>query len=445
MSKPKISVIGLGKLGAPMVAAYASKGYEVIGVDINPGPVGLINQGKPPVFEPRLAELLRENKERISATQSYEEAVLNSEITFIIVPTPSDENGGFSNKYVVEAGKEIGKALKKKPDFHLVNLVSTVIPGSTEGELKPILEEYSGKVCGKDFGLSYNPEFIALGKVIHDLLNPDLVMIGEFNKRSGDILEGLYKNICGLSIPIRRMNIVNAEIAKISLNVYITNKISYANMLAELCERFSGGDIDAITDAIGCDSRVGHKYLKGALGYGGPCFPRDTRAFLYTARKIGLDFPLPKAVEGINKRQSKRIVEKILSVLPKDGKVGILGLSYKPDTNVIEESQAVEIARSLAEKGISVSAYDPAAMENAKKILGDRIAFASSLKECLQNSNVAVIATPWQEFRNINPAWLEGKTEKPVLVDCWRILDQRSFGGKIKYIAIGINSDGIQR
>ena len=194
MDKPVLSVIGLGKLGSPMVAAYASKGYKVIGVDINPQFVKLINEGKPPVFEPKLAEFLQTSKERVSATQDYEKAILDSDITFIIVPTPSEPDGSFSNKYVIQAGKEIGKALRKKYDFHLVNLVSTVVPGSTENELLPILEEYAGKRAGIDFGLCYNPEFIALGRVIHDLLNPDFVLIGELNKKLGDILEAFYKD-----------------------------------------------------------------------------------------------------------------------------------------------------------------------------------------------------------------------------------------------------------
>lgn len=440
MQKSSISIIGLGKLGSPMVACYASKGYKVIGVDINSDFVRLINEGKPPVAETNLAEYLIANKERIFATQDYEKAILNSDITFIIVSTPSEDHGGFSNKYVLEAGKEIGKALKKKLSFHLVDLVSTVVPGSTENELKSVLEKYSGKKCGVDFGLCYNPEFIALGKVIYDLLNPDFVLIGESDKRSGDILENFYKNLCENNPPIKRMNIVNAEIAKIALNVYVTTKISYANMLAELCEKFPGGDADAITDALGCDSRIGHKYLKGALGYAGPCFPRDARAFLYVAKKVGLSLPLPEAVDAINKRQVARLTEKILSLLPNNHKVGILGLSYKPDTNVIEESQGVEIAKNLAEKGIKVLVYDPAAMKPAKQVLEDKkVNFASSLKECCQKASVILIATPWEEFKNINPEDLKREGEKPALIDCWRILDSEKYKGVVKYLAIGIN------
>jgi len=192
MLKPKLSIVGLGKLGSSMVAAYASNGYQTIGVDINADFVSLINEGKAPVLEPGLSELLAKNREMISATQDFSKAVLNSDITFIIVPTPSKADNDFSTEYVVAAAKEIAKALKEKNDYHLVVLTSTVSPGSTEKYLWPVLEEFSGKQCGVDFDLCYNPEFIALGNVIQGLLYPDFVLIGESSKKGGDLLENFY-------------------------------------------------------------------------------------------------------------------------------------------------------------------------------------------------------------------------------------------------------------
>lgn len=433
MKKPEISIIGLGKVGLPMLAAFASRGFKVIGVDINSDFVRLIKEGKPPFFETNLAEYLQKNKARISIAQNYEEAILNSDITFIIVPTPSNQDGNFSLQYVIEAGKKIGEVLRKKRDFHLVVLTSTVTPGSTENELLPILEKYSEKKCGFDFGLCYNPEFIALGSVIYDLLNPDFVLIGESDKKSGDILEKFYKNFCQNNPPIKRMNIINAEITKIALNTYVTTKISYANMLAELCEKIPGGNIDIVTDALGCDKRIGHKYLKGALGYMGPCFPRDNRALIYTAKKFGISLPIVEATDKINKYQVPRIKEKILKLLPQGGKVSILGLSYKPNTDVIEESQPVELAKILSGNGFLIKVYDPAAMENAKKILNNVI-FANSLKEAVEDTDLIFVAIPWEEFKNIKPEWVK---ESTILFDCWRIIKPKNFGKKIKYIAIG--------
>lgn len=418
-----------------MVAAFALRGYKVIGVDTNPGFVQLINEGKPPVFETNLADYLRENKFWISATQNYEEAVLNSEITFIIVPTPSNEEGDFSMQYVREAGKKIGEVIKRKPGFHLVVLTSTVTPGSTEKNLLPILQEYSGKKAGVDFGLCYNPEFIALGNVIDDLLNPDFVLIGESDKKSGDILESFYKNFCQNNPPIKRMSIINAEITKIALNTYVTTKISYANMLAELCEKIPGGNVDVVTDALGCDKRIGHKYLKGALGYQGPCFPRDNRALIYTAKKFGTSLPIAEATDRINQQQVPRLTEKILSLLPRGGKVSILGLAYKPKTNVIEESQGLELAKILSERGISVTVYDPEALEEAKKYL-NKVIFANSLKESVNDSDLILIATPWEEFKNIEPNWLKPKA---ILFDCWRILDPEKYKEVAQYLPLGVN------
>ncbi len=435
MTKPTLSIIGLGKLGSPMVAAYASKGYKVIGVDINPEFVRLINEGKPPVFEPKLAEYLKNNKERISATNSYEEAILNSDITFIIVPTPSEEQSGFSTDYVIEAGKKIGEVLRKKTKFHLIILTSTVTPGSTEKDLLPVLEEKSGKKCGLDFGLCYNPEFIALGNVINNLLNPDFILVGESDPQSGDILESFYKNTCP-NAPVKRMSIVNAEITKIALNTYVTTKISYSNMIAELCEKIPGGNIDSVTDALGCDARIGHKYLKGALGYGGPCFPRDNKALIFTAKKYGISLPIAEATDIINERQITRLIDKILSLLPPDGKVSILGLSYKPDTDVIEESQSVAIAKILSEKGIQIIVYDPAAMNNAKKILNNVI-FVNSLKEAVERGDLILLATPWKEFETIELSWFKPGA---ILFDFWRMLEEKKYKKSINYIALGINN-----
>lgn len=433
-----LSIIGLGKLGSPLLAAYASKGFKVIGVDVNPDFVQAINKGKAPVFEPELAEYLKNKNGRVSATLDYKEAVLNSEITFIIVPTPSEKKGDFSVKYVIEAAKAIGKVLREKPNFHLVVLTSTVTPGSTEKYLLPVLEKFSGKKCGKDFGLCYNPEFIALGNVIQDLLKPDFVLIGESDKKSGNILESFYKRICENNPPIKRMSIINAEITKIALNTYVTTKISYANMLAELCEKIPGGNVDVVTNALGCDARIGHKYLKGALGCGGPCFPRDGRALRYAASKYNVSLPIAEATDKINQKQAPRITERIISLLPKNGRVGILGLSYKPDTDVIEESQSMIIAKILLEKKIPVIVYDPKAMENAKKILKEKVTFSDSLKECVKNSDLILIATPWEEFKNIKLNWLK---KGVIIFDCWRILNPKKYKKIAKYLSLGINTN----
>src|SRR3954452_19942086 len=333
----KISISGLGKLGAPMAAVMAHKGNVVVGVDLNPAYVTAIQQGRPPVNEPGLAEMILQNRERLSATLDYDEAIAATEVTFIIVPTPSGTDGTFSLRYVMSAAEKIGAALRRKNGWHVVVLSSTVMPGSTGGKLLPALEAYSGKKCGVDFGLCYNPEFIALGSVIRDMLQPDMILIGESEKRSGDTLEQLYRSVCESGPRIQRMNYVNAELTKLSVNTFVTTKISYANMLTQICETLPGADVDVVTSALGCDSRIGPKYLKGGLGYGGPCFPRDNIAFSAMARTNGVPALLAEATDAMNKPQAPGLAEIILSRLPQGGTAGILGLSYKPNTEVIDE------------------------------------------------------------------------------------------------------------
>ncbi len=433
-----VSVIGLGKLGAPMVACFAAKGYTVIGVDVSARNVELIDQGRAPVLEPQLDELMRAHHERISATQDYSKAILGSDISFIIVPTPSDERGGFSTEYAQTAAACIGDALRQKNSWHLVVLTSTVLPGSTQRDILPVLEAHSGKKCGVDFGLCYNPEFIALGSVVRNIFNPDFILIGEFDSRSGATLEEFYQRIVDNGAPAARMNIVNAELTKISVNTFVTTKISYANMLAEVCECIPGCDVDTVTSAIGLDTRIGRKYLKGALGYGGPCFPRDNVAFSHMARLLGVEPTLAEATDSINRRQVPRLANLVLSHLPPRGRVGILGLSYKPDTDVVEESQGLELACLLLERNVPVTLYDPLAMNNAKRVVGDDAVFATSLEECVRSADVIVITTPWPEFKEIRSAVLTHHSERPVVLDCWRILDGEHFAEVADYVTFGL-------
>jgi len=440
----RLSIIGLGKLGAPMAAVLAEKGHTVVGVDISPGYVNALNQGRAPVNEPGLEELIRKNRERLSATTDAAKAIAATDVTFIIVPTPSEADGEFSLRYVLAAGESIGHALRAKDSYHLVVLSSTVMPGSTAGGLLPLLERASGKRCGVDFGLCYNPEFIALGSVIHDMLNPDLVLIGEYDKRSGDILERLHDGVCESHPTIARMNFVNAELTKLSVNTFVTTKISYANMLAQVCEMLPGADVVVVSRALGADSRIGTKYLKGALGYGGPCFPRDNVAFSALARRHGVPAALAEATDALNRRQVPRLAEMILTRLPVGGAAGIAGLSYKPDTDVIEESQGLLLAKYLLAAGVNIVVYDPAAMDNARLALIGRVRFAESLTDCAREANVLAITTPWREFESLSVEAmrsLDGRVK--TVIDCWRILPHAAFEAVGEYLTLGLGS-GIQ-
>jgi len=443
MGSKALSVIGIGKLGLPLAAYYAHRGCKVIGVDVNKAVVEAVNKGKSPIYEPGLAELLKNRHGRLSATSDTRFAVENSDITFILVPTPSEKHGGFSTKYAEEAARNIGEALKSKSNFHVVALTSTVMPGTTETVIKPILERASGKRCGVNFGLCYNPEFIALGSVIKDLAAPDAVLIGESDKKSGDILAEVYQTVCTNNPPVARMSPYSAELAKLALNVFVTTKISLANAFTEICEQLPGGDIDAVTRFLGLDSRIGPKYLKGGLGFGGPCFPRDNLAFIYLAQQLNMQAWLQDATHRVNHHQNQRIARLIQQKLGgfKKKTIAILGITYKPNTDVIEASASLETARELLKKGASLRIYDPAGNGNARRILGDKnTVYATSVKECLKGTQLCILATPWDEFKGLTPRDFINGMEKPVLLDCWRLYDREKFGAKMEYFALGINS-----
>src|SRR5690242_79309 len=302
----RLSVFGLGKLGACMAATFAQRGFEVLGVDVNPDVVRRINAGEPPVDEPRLAETIAHSRGRLCATTDARQAI-ETDASFFIVPTPSLADGSFSNEFLMRAMQPVAQAAKEsRKRGHVFVCSSTTTPGAGRQVVIPMLEQQTGGVCGKDFGFCYNPEFIALGSVIQGLLEPDLVLIGESDDRSGDLLEGLYRKYNTNAPKIARMSVTSAELAKISLNSYVTMKISFTNQLRMIAEQYGDADIHAILDAIGSDSRIGRKYFRAGLSYGGPCFPRDNRLVSYAARQVGLTALLAEASDQVNEASKQR-------------------------------------------------------------------------------------------------------------------------------------------
>jgi UDPglucose 6-dehydrogenase len=432
------SIVGLGKLGASMAAAIASRGYNVVGVDINRHAVDAMNAGRAPVQETGLDALIAANRERLRATTSHREAIVESDVTFVIVPTPSDESGAFSLQYAAWAFGEIGAALAEKQGYHVVVLTSTVLPGSTRHGLLPILEQRSGKTCGRDFGLCYSPEFIALGSVIRDFLNPDFTLVGEFDDRSGRVLEEAYAAIMPNHPPCRRMTLENAELTKVSVNTYVTMKIAFANMMADLCERIPGGDVDVVSDALGLDARIGRKYLTGALGYGGPCFPRDSVALSYIARALGTRADLAETTDRVNRSLAGTVLDRIGLSIPPGATVAVLGLAYKPFSHVIEESQALMIAKRLLEHGARVLAYDPLAGAAANLELGGRALVMDKLCDCLRDADVVLVATPDPEFKALTAHDFRQGGAAVLVVDFWRILaGELAEAPWIDYVAYG--------
>lgn len=433
--KRAITVVGLGKLGSPMAAIFAAKGHNVIGIDLNAEFVAAINAGEAPVNEPGLQAAIDQGGPRLRAATSFEEAIPASDASFIIVPTPSGADHFFSNKFVIEAVENVGRALRTRRGYHLVVVTSTVMPGSTGGVIREALETASGRKIGSDLGLCYSPEFIALGSVIHDMLNPDMLLIGESDSRAGELLADIYASVVETTPEVHRMNFVNAELCKISVNTFVTTKISYANMIAEMCDHLPTADADVVARAVGADSRIGRKYLRGAIGYGGPCFPRDNKAFAALGHRLGVRCDLAVATDVINDHQVWRLVRFVEAHAPATSKIAVLGMSYKPDTGVIEESQGVMLANYLVKRGYRVVIADPRATENAAALLGNQVERAASAKEALDTAQLAVITTPWREFRE-RSLWATTARDL-VIVDPWRIVPHAELRKTVTYVVPG--------
>jgi UDPglucose 6-dehydrogenase len=434
----RLSVIGLGKLGAPFAALLAAAGHEVIGLDVDQHAVESLSRGQAPVDEPGLQDLLDGLAKPIATTANPTEAFAGCDATFVVVPTPSLEDGTFSLEYVLSSVAAIGESLRSSTRPHTTVITSTVLPGSTEGPIRAALEKSSGRrVREGDLGLCYSPEFIALGSVIRDMTQPDFVLIGESHPQAGALIEKISATVCTNSPPVRHMNLVNAELAKIAVNTFVTTKISYANMLSEMCDQLPGADVDSVTAAIGLDSRIGPKYLTGATAYGGPCFPRDNLAFSALGRQLGMSADLAEATDRVNVRQSNRLVSLVLANFGAASRVGILGLAYKAGTSVIETSTGVDLARALAEKGIRPLVWDPHAVPAATRLLSSAVDYAGSLEE-VARCDIIVIATPWHEFEDLS----RQDVHHAVVIDCWRQLSATVDAKLVVHLGKGPRGNG---
>ena len=397
-----VSVCGLGKLGACMAATFAARGFSVVGVDIDPEKIRKVNAGEPPVDEPLLAETINQGRERLRATDDPLETVA-TDASFFIPPSPSLPDGSFATEYLLNAMRPVAQAIKAAgKKGHIFVCSSTTTPGAVDSVLIPMLEKETGWKGGRDFGVCYNPEFIALGNVINGLLEPDMVLIGESDPESGALLEALYRRYTRNKCRIARMSIISAELTKISVNSYITMKISFTNQLRMIAERFPKADINTILDAIGTDTRIGRKYLRAGLSYGGPCFPRDNRLLAFTARQNGLQAPLADASDRVNELTKENLLECVTKVVPAGATVLVLGMSYKPDTYITEESAGLHLAQNLKRRGYRMLVHDFAANSDNNPTLRE-FEFVSDLNGLAKRDDVdlAVICCPWPQYRSL--------------------------------------------
>jgi len=386
-----LAVIGLGKLGLPLAVLLASNGNRVKGFDNSQVVRDLVRSKTLRSSEPGLKKLINSPSTSLDVVENIKEAVEGSEVIFIIVPTPSLPSGHFSNEYVIDAVNNVGKHIGSSQRV-VIDIVSTVMPGSCEGPIKSALELSSRKLVGHEVGLCYNPEFIALGSVLHDMEMPDMHLIGQSSPWAGEIVEKALQSIVKKIVPSRRMSLTEAELVKIAVNNFVTMKISFANSLLQASVRLTEIDIDVVTEALGLDTRIGNKYLKAAAPYGGPCFPRDTRALAALYQDLGISDSLSEATETVNKSHVDFIVNFICKQIKKGEKVGILGLSYKAGTSVKDESPGVLIARGLSELGFQILAWDQEIIAEGINEIDKHYKLCETSSEVIRDANFVVIS-----------------------------------------------------
>lgn len=401
----RISIVGLGNLGLPIAACFARRGFDVIGIDVDEERVAMVNDGRMPQYEPGLRGVLF--KKKIRAFTDHEKAMKYTPVSLIIVGTPSNPNGTFSSNAILNATTSMAKALRNKK-YHLFIIGSTVMPGTVSDLVIPRIEEVSGKKLNKDFGVCYCPETVALGSVVNDFLNPEVVIIGESNEDAGLMAYRYYKRLVENKPQFRFMSIKSAELAKICLNNFLTMKISFANLMGNICDKF-GADVTDVLDAVSVDSRVSPKFFSAGPAYGGTCFPRDTGALISLT-----DASLIKAVEEINDTQVGLLIAKIRQEL--DGKLGIIGMSFKPGTPVVTESPSVKIADAF----------------NDVVFCDKHVPGGHDLLRLLTECDVCVLMHRDEGFiKTIENANL---TNELTVIDPWRVLREEKLCDKMRLV-----------
>lgn len=434
MAADAISVFGLGKVGVPFVAALAAAGYRVIGVDVHESIVSSLNDGTFSTSEPGVMErLAMAPAGHVRATTVAAEAVAESAVSFIIVPTPSNSLGGFSNAYMERVLEMIGHAAADKPGDHVVSVVSTVMPRSSRLQLIPTLERAAGRRIGNRLGYCYNPSFIAQGEVLNGLLQPDYILIGEADDASGTTIAAIHRQVVLNDAPVTRLTPTEAEFTKIASNTHETMRVAFANMLLALCNEVPDADVDRVTQAL--TYRLGRRFFKGAVPYGGPCWPRDNRALAAFMDLVGVPSVLPNAVDRANMDHGHYVLRQVLSAAPRGGTVGLLGLAYKPGTSIVERSFGIDLAAWLVAEGRRVVGWDPMANEEAESVLGGRIHIAARPEDCF-SSDVTVIALPLPELASLDWSLAHATT----VIDCWRALDATQSRFARSYVPLGIRS-----
>ncbi len=410
-----LAIIGTGYVGLTTGTCFAEVGHRVICVDNDEQKIATLLEGKVPIYEPDLADMIMSNVSAglLSFTTDLAEAVAQSDIIFIAVPTPPHEDGSVDLSYIEGVSHEIALALKPEYGYRIVVDKSTV-PVSTGSKVAEVIHRYaSGDV---DVDVVSNPEFLREGSAVHDLLNPDRIVIGADSQRAMDLMKRVYQPF---SAPIVEVDLPSAELIKHAANSFLALKISYINAVSAVCEK-AGADVELVAQGIGMDKRISRHFLNAGLGYGGSCFPKDVKGFINISEQLGAPMELLREVEHINARQLDRFVERVRAKLwvLRRKRIAVWGLAFKQNTDDVRESVAIKLIRRLCEEGALVSAYDPKAQETGARALeGCPVTICDDMYECARNAEVLIVATEWKQFATANLVRLRELMRLPIIFD----------------------------
>jgi UDPglucose 6-dehydrogenase len=438
----KVGVVGLGYAGLCTAACLATK-FEVVGVDVAESRVLRLNSGEVPIHEKGLSPLLR--KDRAKGTLVFSSSygsLRDSEVVFVAVGTPSKRDGAVDLSQVESACEAIGQEMARGEGKPTIVIKSTVVPGTATKVAKPLLEKASGMRCGTGFGLCSNPEFLREGAAIEDTLHPDRIVIGPVDDISGTALRAFYRKFYGWRLPpIVETSPENAELIKYASNTFLATKISFINLIARICDKLPGADVNAVALGMGIDPRIGRQYLQAGPGFGGACFPKDSRALAAYLEHVGIDASLLRAVLKINDTQPDwilSIVEKKLGTT-RGKNVALLGVAFKEESDDVRESRAIVLVKALLEKGAKVRLSDPMAMDAAKIELGNNVRYFRNARECIKGADAAIVMTAWKDFRGLKPGDFAKLMRTPILIDARRIYDPQKYQhGALDYTGMGL-------
>ena len=430
-----ICVVGVGYVGLVTGACFSEFGLRVTCVDNSASKINMLNQGKVPIYEPGLAELIEKNvnEDRISFTTDIEDGVRNALVILIAVGTPSDQEGSADLRFVEEVAKSIGQTM----NGYKVVVTKSTVPVGTGKMIESIIKENQTEPCA--FDVASNPEFLREGSAIEDFMRPNRIVIGAESEQAIAILKDLYNPLYLIETPFVITDVATSEMIKYASNAFLATKISFINEMAAICERV-GADVHKVAKGMGLDKRIGPKFLHPGPGFGGSCFPKDTRAISQIAKQHGYEFKIVDAVLRVNYERPEMMVEKIVSALGGDlrgATIGILGLTFKPNTDDMRESPTIPIIRGLQERGAEIQGYDPAGMEHAKQYVPD-IVYKKDLYAVAEGADALILATEWNQFRTINWGKVKELLRRPIVVDLRNIYDpQRMQASGFHYTSVG--------